>query len=180
MIEECPAPSKTTMSPCCGKLFYNTWCSTHHHSRIISIVLDDILFQVACQRLQHINFVVFAHRCNTEVEFRLILCCLTCNRHRGSVEYDRIAESLVVNTVLIDAERSSTKGWSFRFYCRYFKICRCLLNWLQRWKGFIYSVSLLFKLIFGYCCLNVFEKSDCPCCLNVFEASSCPCCLNVC
>ncbi|KAI6191576.1 hypothetical protein M3Y97_00243000 [Aphelenchoides bicaudatus] len=71
-----PAESlKTTSPPCCS----------------------DTLSQVTCQRLQRVNSVAFGHRCNSDVEFRLIQCCLTCNRHKGSVEYDRIAESLVAD-----------------------------------------------------------------------------------
>ncbi|CAD5235015.1 unnamed protein product [Bursaphelenchus xylophilus] len=70
----CPIlPSKTTHPPCCR----------------------DTLSQVTCQRLQRVNASTFGHRCNSDVEFRLIQCCATCNRFKGAIDYDRIAESLV-------------------------------------------------------------------------------------
>ncbi|KAI6244042.1 hypothetical protein M3Y99_00073500 [Aphelenchoides fujianensis] len=43
----------------------------------------DVLSQVTCQRLQRVNGTLFAHRCNSEVDFRLIMCCYTCNRFKG-------------------------------------------------------------------------------------------------
>ncbi|KAI6205486.1 hypothetical protein M3Y94_00797400 [Aphelenchoides besseyi] len=55
----------------------------------------DLLSEVSCRRLIKVNATVFAHRCNQDAEFRLIQCCQSCNRFKGAVEYDRIAESLV-------------------------------------------------------------------------------------
>uniref|UniRef100_A0A914BZ59 Uncharacterized protein n=1 Tax=Acrobeloides nanus TaxID=290746 RepID=A0A914BZ59_9BILA len=55
----------------------------------------DSLSPLTCQRLQRTNELLFARRCNSDAEFRLIQCCTTCNKFDGTLAYDAIAESLV-------------------------------------------------------------------------------------
>ncbi|CAO4385478.1 unnamed protein product [Caenorhabditis nigoni] len=55
----------------------------------------DHLGTAACSKLMHQNTRLFAKRCNSDAEFRLIQCCSSCNTDGIGMAYDLIARSLV-------------------------------------------------------------------------------------
>ncbi|EFO82522.1 hypothetical protein CRE_00722 [Caenorhabditis remanei] len=55
----------------------------------------DHLGSAACSKLMHQNTRLFAKRCNSDAEFRLIQCCSSCNTDGIGMAYDLIARSLV-------------------------------------------------------------------------------------
>ncbi|CAL2050115.1 unnamed protein product [Caenorhabditis brenneri] len=55
----------------------------------------DHLGSAACSKLMHQNTRMFAKRCNSDAEFRLIQCCSSCNIDGIGMAYDLIARSLV-------------------------------------------------------------------------------------